>query len=61
MGLTKEVPFLLETRLRELGARYSKNEKAWGSDVQVAGRLLTGANPNSATPLGQAIVKAIKA
>ena len=35
VGLTKEVPFLLETRINELGGKFYKNEKAWGPMVQV--------------------------
>jgi putative intracellular protease/amidase len=30
VGLTKAVPFLVETKLKELGAEYHKNATAWG-------------------------------
>jgi hypothetical protein len=32
------VPFLLETRIKELGGKYEKNEKTWGSHVTVDGQ-----------------------
>jgi putative intracellular protease/amidase len=34
------VPFLLETRLKELGANYQRNEKLWGSCVTVDGQRM---------------------
>jgi putative intracellular protease/amidase len=38
--LTDAVPFLVETRLKELGAKYEKNDKAWGPHVTVDGQRL---------------------
>ena len=38
--LTDAIPFLVETRLKELGANYEKNEKTWGVYVTVDGQRL---------------------
>jgi putative intracellular protease/amidase len=38
--LTDAVPFLVETRLKELGAKYEKNDKPWGPHVTVDGQRL---------------------
>ena len=57
-GLDKTVPFLLEDRLRELGAIYEK-----GSDFQVHavrdGRLVTGQNPQSSEKVAQLTLQAV--
>ncbi|MGH1335658.1 MAG: nuclear transport factor 2 family protein [Aureispira sp.] len=44
---TKQVPFLLESALRERGAVFSEAEN-WQKNVVVDGRLITGQNPASA-------------
>lgn len=49
------VPFLLESRLRERGARFSKAEP-FQQHVVTDGRLVTGQNPASARGVGEAIV-----
>lgn len=36
--LTDAIPFLVETRLKELGGKYEKNEQAWGAHVTVDGQ-----------------------
>jgi putative intracellular protease/amidase len=41
-----DVPYLVETRLRDLGARVSTGP-AWSSTVVVDGNLVTGQNPQS--------------
>lgn len=46
MKLTKEVPFLLETRLRELGAEFQRAGK-WEDFAVTDGTLVTGQNPQS--------------
>jgi putative intracellular protease/amidase len=46
MQLTKEVPFLLETRLRELGAEFQRAGK-WEDFAVTDGNLVTGQNPQS--------------
>ncbi|KAJ3477883.1 hypothetical protein NLI96_g10160 [Meripilus lineatus] len=58
--MTEAVPFLLETRLKELGATYEKSDP-WAAKVVVSGNLITGQNPASAKPIGEAILKALKA
>jgi putative intracellular protease/amidase len=46
MQLTKEVPFLLETKLRELGADFQRAGK-WEDFTVTDGNLVTGQNPQS--------------
>ncbi|MCR9175321.1 MAG: type 1 glutamine amidotransferase domain-containing protein [Alphaproteobacteria bacterium] len=53
------VPFLLETRLRELGAIF-KSVDSFSPTVVVDGNLMTGQNPASAKPLAAAFVKALR-
>ncbi|KAF8708356.1 response stimulus, partial [Rhizoctonia solani] len=48
VGKVKDVPFLLETRIKELGGKYTKAEQAWGPKVVVDGHVITGQNPASA-------------
>ncbi|KAF8974301.1 ThiJ/PfpI [Flammula alnicola] len=55
----KEIPFLLEDRIVQLGGKYDKAAELWGPKVVVDGRLITGQNPASAAPIGHAILKAI--
>lgn len=58
-GLTDKVPFLLETRIRELGARYEK-----GADFQPFavrdGRLVTGQNPASSERVAELVLQAVE-
>lgn len=56
VGLTKVVPFLLESKLRERGANI-KTAPNWQDKVVVSERLITGQNPKSASSLGKAIVE----
>ncbi len=46
VGLTNVVPFLVEDKMNQLGANYSKGED-WSSYVRVDGKLVTGQNPAS--------------
>lgn len=55
VGKEDIVPFLLETKLRERGAKFQAAEK-WGNKVVISERLITGQNPQSAASLGNAIV-----
>lgn len=59
-GLDKAVPFLLETRLKELGARHES-----GPDFKPFalrdGNLVTGQNPASAEPLAKLVMEALEA
>ncbi|QRV90970.1 chaperone protein HSP31 [Ceratobasidium sp. AG-Ba] len=59
LGKVKELPFLLETRIKELGGKYTKAEKGWDPKVVVDGHLITGQNPASAKGVGEAILKAL--
>ncbi len=62
MGLSSAVPFLLEDQLNSAsGGKFVKAEKAWGPRVVVSGggRIITGQNPASARPIGQAIYDGI--
>ena len=52
----KAMPFMLETALKEHGAKYSKGLPGL-SHVEVDGRLLTGQNPRSTTALAKEIAK----
>jgi putative intracellular protease/amidase len=54
-GLTKIMPFLLETKLVERGAKFSKAD-LWQEKVVVSQRLVTGQNPASAAAVAKAIV-----
>ena len=59
--LSEVMPFLLETVLKEHGAKFEKADEPWGAHVTTGGggKILTGQNPNSAGPLGKALLKAI--
>ncbi|KAJ9136509.1 Glyoxalase 3 [Pleurostoma richardsiae] len=59
--MTKFMPFLLETRLNEVGAKYVKAAEPWGEKVVVAGKVITGQNPASAKKIGEEIIKAVAA
>ncbi len=50
------VPFLLESKLRERGARFNSAAN-WENHVVADGRLITGQNPQSAASLGITIVQ----
>lgn len=57
--LTKIVPFLLEDKLKELGAHYTKNNN-WDSYVQQDGLLITGQNPASSEGVANLLLKTLK-
>ncbi|KAI1849619.1 hypothetical protein JX265_007957 [Neoarthrinium moseri] len=59
--MTKLMPFLLETKLGEVGGVYKKAAEPWGPLVLSVdgGKLITGQNPASAKGVGEAIAKAI--
>ncbi|MFK7839879.1 MAG: type 1 glutamine amidotransferase domain-containing protein [Bdellovibrionales bacterium] len=59
VGLTDEVPFLLETRLRELGANISIVDNFQPHSV-VDGLIVTGQNPASAKPVAADVIKLLK-
>lgn len=60
VGLTKVVPFLVEDRLKERGASFSKGAE-WAPFVQVDGRLITGQNPASSGPVAEALLELLGA
>lgn len=57
--LTKVVPFLLEDKLKENGANYSKGAD-WSSYVVEDGLLLSGQNPQSSEEVAAKILSKIK-
>ena len=54
--LTEDVPFLLETRLKELGAEFEE-DKPWSEHVCVDKNIITGQNPQSALLLAEKLVE----
>lgn len=60
VGLADEVPFLLASKLVERGAKHTQADN-FQRHVEVDGRLITGQNPASATPLAEQVAKQIKA
>lgn len=57
--LTEAVPFLLETRLKELGADFAPAEN-FEAHVVVDGMLVTGQNPASSEQAARALVKLLR-
>lgn len=60
VGLDEVVPYLLESRLRSLGAEFEGNETPFGPYVVRDGRLVTGQNPASAGKLGEELIGALR-
>lgn len=58
--LTEAMPFLLETRLKELGGNFVGAEN-FQANVQTSGRIVTGQNPPSAGPMAEKVVSLVKA
>lgn len=58
-GLTKVMPFLLETELKKIGARYTKAD-LWQKHVVVDGRIVTGQNPASAEEVGLRVAEVLR-
>ncbi|KAF9534872.1 ThiJ/PfpI [Crepidotus variabilis] len=58
-GFTKDVPFLLESKIQELGGIFDKAPGLFEGKVVIDGKLFTGQNPASAKPLGDAIARAL--
>jgi len=57
--LTEVVPFLLEDKLKALGAQFSKVPD-WGSYVLVDGLLVTGQNPASSEEAARTLLKLLE-
>lgn len=60
VGRTNIVPFLLESRLAERGARITKTAN-FVEHTAESGRLVTGQNPASATAVAEAMVRVLRA
>lgn len=56
--LDKEMPFLLETKLRELGAKIDKKTNFTAHAVR-DGNLITGQNPPSSEPVARLVIEAL--
>ena len=54
--LASIVPFLIETKFVEQGAKYEKAASDWHPKVCVDGKLVTGQNPASSKDCAQAVV-----
>jgi len=59
VALDKAVPFMLETKLREEGAKFVVGEK-WAAHTQVDGNLVTGQNPASSEGAAKAVIRLLK-
>lgn len=61
--LSSAMPFMLETELGARGGKYVKSSEPWAPKVVASGKggkLITGQNPASAGPIGEAILAAIQ-
>jgi putative intracellular protease/amidase len=58
-GLGKNAPYLVESRLRELGAVVAAGP-AWSSTVITDGNLITGQNPQSSIATAQTVLAALR-
>ncbi|GAB2768832.1 type 1 glutamine amidotransferase domain-containing protein [Salinimicrobium soli] len=56
VGLTNVVPFLVEDKMNQLGANYSKGDD-WSSYVMVDGKLVTGQNPASSEKAARELLR----
>ena len=59
VGLTDVVPFLVEDKMNQLGANYSKGED-WSSYVKVDGKLITGQNPASSEKAARELLRLLQ-
>ena len=57
VGLYDKVPFLLQDRLKELGADFNLANVPFTSRVEIDGLLITGQNPASASPAAKALIE----
>ena len=55
-GLSDLGPFLLETKLKELGAKF-ENGEPWQEHVVVDEKLITGQNPQSSKLLAEKVLE----
>lgn len=59
VGMEKVVPFLLEDKLKEQGARFNSAPK-FSCNVVKSGRLITGQNPASASAVARAMIETLR-
>lgn len=59
VSLDDKMPFLLESRLRELGANFKKEDN-WSDHTVVDGNLVTGQNPQSSKSAALAVIKLLQ-
>lgn len=59
--MASKVPFLLETAMRERGARFERASLPFARHVAIDGRLITGQNPASARAVARAVADALGA
>lgn len=59
VGLTKTVPFLLESKMKELGANYVKAPN-FQSFAVADGNLITGQNPASSGKVAELVIEELK-
>jgi len=59
VGHDEAMPFLLESRLRDLGADFAA-EPNWTDHVEAHGRWITGQNPQSSRSAAEAVVAALQ-
>jgi putative intracellular protease/amidase len=59
-GLDDVVPFAIEDRLREQGAKYVKARKPFESMVVVDGHFITGQNPASSRAVAEKLIEQLK-
>ena len=57
--LTNVVPFLVEDKMNQLGANYSKGDD-WSSYVKVDGKLVTGQNPASSEKAARELLRLLQ-
>ncbi len=58
---SNNIPYKLETRLKELGADFHSALLPFTSHIEVDGLIITGQNPNSAGPTAKALIKLLEA
>lgn len=59
-GVAKDVPYDVEQKMKDRGARYSKGLIPFASNVVIDGRLVTGQNPWSATATAKGVVRVLE-
>jgi putative intracellular protease/amidase len=58
--LDQSMPFLLESRLRELGGNFIAQPN-WSDHIERDGKLITGQNPQSSASVAKAVIEALQA